>query len=187
MHVRGRTDPRMALAAPRAMKTPRLAAHLVLVAVLSQAGLADEPKKGTPAPAKVAKPRSTPKLATPGYLNELTRGLLRRRMEHHGNDMLMLVQGVLLLQRDVVSEMAKSIVGEPRLTRPIEGGMGDLNSALPERFFVLQDELHSRAAALVEAVKTEDDVALAARLGDLTRTCVSCHSAYLNPPDAGTP
>jgi cytochrome c556 len=46
---------------------------------------------------------------------------------------------------------------------------------------VLQDELKSRATDLAEAARLGDDVKLAARLGELTQTCVSCHSTYLEP------
>ena len=146
----------------------------------------------TPAPAAHAKsPQVEAKKdkgdTPPRVLSELARQLLRPRMERHGHDMMMLVQGVLLLQRDVVAELAKNIAAEPRLTRPRVGGEDDLNAALPERFFVLQDELHSRAGTLATAVKTDSDVALAARLGEMMQTCVSCHSTFFPQTDGGMP
>lgn len=120
-------------------------------------------------------------LGTPDYLSPLVRELLRRRMARHGRDMLSLVQSVLFLDRLTVQRLASDIAAEPRLTRPIAGGEEDLNSALPETFFVLQDALKSRATQLAQTAKATDDVALATSLGELMQTCVSCHSAYLEP------
>ena len=78
--------------------------------------------------------------------------------------------------------VASRIASEPRLVRPIVGGEYDLNAALPETFFVLQDEARLRAQALGEASRAQDDVALAKAFGRLTETCVACHSAYLRGP-----
>jgi cytochrome c556 len=153
---------------------------ILALSLLSQAPSRDAVAK--PSPTGVTKKETQPKLLTP-----LARQLLRRRMERHGHDMMMLVEGVLLLQREVVAELAKNIAAEPRLTRPMVGGEADLNAALPERFFVLQDELHSRAGTLAGAAKTDTDTALAARLGELMQTCVSCHSTFFPVADGGTP
>lgn len=153
-------------------------AAMVLAAVSSPA----EKPKAVPAAQKTPA-TAVKKLPAPDYLNELARQLLRKRMARHGHDMTLLVQGVILLQRDVVTELAGSIASEPRITRPIAGGADDLNAALPERFFVLQDQLRERARALSEVAKQKDDAALAARLGELTQTCVGCHSAYLEPKE----
>jgi cytochrome c556 len=120
-------------------------------------------------------------LSAPSYLSTLARQLLKKRMARHGKDMLSMVQAVLFLDHETTQRLASEVAAEPRLTRPIAGGEDDLNAALPERFFVLQDELRSRAQALAEAAKTADDASLARRLGELTQTCVSCHSAYLEP------
>jgi hypothetical protein len=117
-------------------------------------------------------------------LTDLARSVLRKRMERHGKMMTNLVEGVILLQRDVVLELAGTIASEPRLTRPIVGGANDLNAALPERFFVLQDQLRERAQALGAAAKQSDDDLLALRFADLTRTCVACHAAFLDPDQA---
>jgi hypothetical protein len=148
--------------------TKRLVGLLVLFAFVGGAH-ADSPptvKKG---------------LGAPGYLSPLARGLLKKRMERHGKDMLLLVQSVLLLDRTEAKRLATQVAEEPRLTRPIAGGADDLNTALPERFFVLQDELRSKARTVAEAAGKTDDVALAARTGELMQTCVSCHATYLEP------
>jgi Cytochrome C' len=95
--------------------------------------------------------------------------------------MLELVHAVLFLDHEATQRLAGEIANEPRLTRPIAGGEDDVNASLPERFFVLQDELKTRATALSDASRQSDHVALAARLGELTQTCVTCHSTYLEP------
>lgn len=141
----------------------------VMTLVLALAAHADEPKtvkKG---------------LGAPDYLSATARGLLKRRMERHGKDMQLLVQAVLMLDRDAAKRIATEVAAEPRLTRPIAGGENDLNTSLPERFFVLQDELRVKAKAIAEAAGKSDDVSLAARTGEMMQTCVSCHSTYLEP------
>lgn len=117
-------------------------------------------------------------------LGPLARQLLHRRMERHGDDMVRLVIAVTLLQRDKAQLFASDIANEPRLTRPLPGEREELNAALPELLFVLQDELRSRAKTLVETARHGDDHAMAADLGLLTQTCVACHSVFLKPsPD----
>lgn len=121
-------------------------------------------------------------LATPDYLSALARQLLKKRMERHGRDLSRLVVGVTLLQREVVKELAGDIASEPRIVRPLAEGRDELNSALPERFFVLQDGLRMRAKELADAALKKDDVALAQSFGKLVEICVGCHSAYLTDP-----
>lgn len=120
-------------------------------------------------------------LKEPDYLPKLARQLLRERMERHSDEMVQLVMAVTLLQRERVIVLANDIAAEPRLTRPIAGGDNDLNMALPNQLFVLQDELRSRAKTLADAAKKPSDAALATALGKVTETCVACHSAYLHP------
>lgn len=103
-------------------------------------------------------------------------------MERHGKDMSHLMTGVVLLKREVVEPLAQSLAGEPRITRPLPDSRDDLNAALPERFFVLQDELRERARSLAEAARTKDDKQLGEAFGRLTQTCIACHSAFLNSP-----
>lgn len=146
--------------------------------------LAAEPKKA-PLKAEAAtatkKPTLKQGLEAPSYLSPLARQLLKQRMKRHGSDMLAMVRSVLFLDHDTTQRLASELAAEPRLTRAIAGGADDLNAALPERFFVLQDELRSRALELSAAAREADDAKLAARLGEVTQTCVSCHSTYLEP------
>ncbi|MDY7226252.1 cytochrome c [Hyalangium rubrum] len=134
---------------------------------------AAEPKK------KVSEAKASPGLPAPDYLPESARGLLRKKMERHGQDARDLMFGVALLQYDVARATALRISAEPRLVRPIAGGEDDLNALLPERFFVLQDEARTRAQAVAAAAEKKDDKALAESYGRLMETCVACHAAYL--------
>lgn len=139
--------------------------------------------------AQAAEPKAATKpqeaelgLGAPDYLSALARQLLKKRMERHGRDLSRLVVAVTLLQRDVVKELAGEIASEPRIVRPLAEGRDELNAALPERFFVLQDALKLRGKELAEAAQKKDDVALAQSLGKLVEICVGCHSAYLSDP-----
>lgn len=158
------------------MKWTRMAAVVLVALAVASAEAGPQPKKAPP-----PKDSTTPGLKPPDYLGELARQLLKERMGRHGRDTSRLVQAVVLLERDVVKELAQSIANEPRITRPTPGATDELNTALPEQFFVRQDELRERAKALVAAAKGGTDDELAARMGDLMRTCVGCHSAYLEP------
>lgn len=151
---------------------------VLLALVTACVALGGPPVKKAPPPPK---DRSAPALKTPDYLNELARQLLKERMARHGKDVSRLVQAVVLLERDVAKELAQTIATEPRITRPTPGASDELNSALPEQFFVRQDELRERAKALAVAAQNKSDNDLADCLGDLMRTCVGCHSAYLEP------
>jgi cytochrome c556 len=147
--------------------------------------VAAEPAAKKPeAVAAAKKPTLKQGLEAPSYLSPLARQLLKQRMKRHGTDMLTMVRSVLFLDHETTQRLASELAAEPRLTRAIAGGSDDLNAALPERFFVLQDELRSRALELSAAAREGDDAKLAARLGEVTQTCVSCHSTYLEP---GTP
>jgi cytochrome c556 len=129
----------------------------------------------------VAGDTPAPRLKEPSYLPPLARQLLKKRMARHGDEMMRLVMAVTLLERERVKALADDIAKEPRLVRPLPGGENDLNASLPEKLFVLQDQLRDRATALTEAASQPNDAALATALGKVTETCVACHSAYLNP------
>ncbi len=79
-----------------------------------------------------------------------------------------------------VARLAGAIASEPRITRPGVGSGDELNAELPERFFVLQDELRSKAKTLADAALDAPGDALVQKYSDLTRTCVSCHQSFLD-------
>jgi len=133
------------------------------------------------------RPRATPPvgidvLRAPEGLSEAARQALRRRMQRHGQDMIELMTAVTLLDHQAAKAAADRIGAAPALTRPKAGGVGDPGIALPERFFLLQDEARTHAHALGEAARRRDDAALASHLGALTSACVSCHAIWLEGP-----
>lgn len=160
---------------------PLLPALLVMLAFPAAAD--DKKPKPSPKPPVAAKEpaRDDQSLGRPEYLSDLARQILRRRMERHGRDMIHLMTGVVLLRREVVQTIAQELSREPRITRPLPDARDELNSALPEKFFVLQDELRDRAKALEAAAKGSSDKELGESFARLTQTCVACHSAFLAP------
>jgi len=164
-------------------RRPLLLAGVLSAGVFLQASAAEpeKPRSGAPAKAKAPekKARASEGLPAPDYLPDTGRALLRKKMDRHGLDARELMYGVTLLRYDVARGAAQRIASEPRLARPEAGSEDDLNTALPERFFVLQDEARLRAQAVMAAAEKRDDKALAESYGLLVQTCVSCHSVYL--------
>lgn len=159
---------------------PLVPALLVLLAFPAAAD--KKPRPSTKAPVVAKEPaRDDQSLGRPEYLSDLARQILRRRMERHGRDMIHLMTGVVLLRREIVQTIAQELSKEPRITRPLPDARDELNSALPEKFFVLQDELRERAKALEDAAKGRSDKELGESFARLTQTCVACHSAFLAP------
>jgi cytochrome c556 len=105
--------------------------------------------------------------------------MLEARMQRHGQEMMFLVVNLVILQREEAARAADEIAEEPRLARPATGDADSLNALLPKRFFELEDELRERARALSSAARAKDDSRLIAAYGQLTATCMSCHSLYL--------
>lgn len=165
---------------PFSMRTSLVGVLVIGSSVLGAGPAPKAPREGK-APKVAAAPAPRKGLEAPAYLSPLARQLLKQRMHRHGGDMLALVQSVLFLDHATTQRLAGEIAAEPRLTRPIAGGADDVNAALPERFFVLQDELRSRALDLSAASQKPGSPELALRLGELTQTCVSCHTTYLEP------
>jgi hypothetical protein len=156
-------------------------ALLMVLLAVSLAVHADEKKPDEKKPAQKAPAKEEPGLGRPDYLSELARQILRRRMDRHGRDLHQLTTSVVLLRRDVARTLAEAIATEPRIVRPLPDSRDELNTALPERFFVLQDELRERAKSLAEAAKKGSDRELGETFSRMMQTCVACHSAFLNP------
>lgn len=102
--------------------------------------------------------------------------VLRVKMNRHGAQMQELVSRVVLLDDDGIARAAGAIFDEPALARPLSGD--ELNGLLPERFFVLQDELRQRAKQLVIASGRGDRAAVALEFTALSKTCLDCHQVY---------
>ena len=124
-------------------------------------------------------------LAASPRIPPAARAVLEHRMQRHGEQMRELITKVILLDDDGAARIGGEIYDEPSLARPIGGD--ELNGLLPERFFVLQDELRAGARGLVEAVARHDRAAASDGLARLTRTCVACHEVYLHETPAGNP
>jgi hypothetical protein len=128
------------------------------------------------------RPTAQEALPQPASLPPAARQVLKTKMGRHDTQMRRLVSSVILLDDDAVARVAGEIFDEPALARPIAGD--ELNGLLPDRFFVLQDDLRSRARALVIATQQRNRALVADELAALTRSCVACHDAYLNESGA---
>ena len=123
---------------------------------------------------------AAPKHLTEPPLSLTARALIHQKMVNHSKQMTDLVWAVVLLNYPQSAELAQAIAAEPRLGRPTSGDATELNSALPPRFFELQDELRTRAQHLETAARVRDPGATAKAYGQLAETCVSCHDAYIS-------
>jgi len=90
------------------------------------------------------------------------------------------------LDRPTIRILAGRIADEEVIARVGAAGASK-RPPLPREFFVAQDELSVNARQLAVAAKEGgDDRSIAERFAAVTRTCVTCHSAYLHGrPDAG--
>lgn len=123
------------------------------------------------------RPVAREELPTSAAIPPAVRQVVRSKMARHDVQMRALLSRVVLLDDDGVARAAGEIFDEPALARPIAGD--ELNGLLPERFFVLQDELKAGARRLVVASQKRDHTAIAEEFGALARSCVSCHQAFL--------
>jgi hypothetical protein len=123
-------------------------------------------------------PTARETLQEPAHIPAAARQVLRHRMDRHGDEMRELVLRVVLMDDDAAARIAGEIYDEPMLARPIGGD--ELNGLLPDRFFVLQDELKARSRHLVEALARKDRPAIGEQFGALAKSCVACHEAYLH-------
>jgi cytochrome c556 len=114
-------------------------------------------------------------------LSMTARALIHQKMANHAKQMTELVWAVIFLDFDQAARQADAIATEPRFARPASGDATELNTALPPRFFELQDQLRQRAQLLEAVARTRDASAVAKSYGALAESCVSCHAVYLNP------
>jgi hypothetical protein len=129
------------------------------------------------------RPTAHESLPEPASLSPVARQVLKAKMGRHDTQMRRLVSSVILRDDDAVARVAGEIFDEPALARPVAGD--ELNGLLPERFFVLQDDLRTRARALVIATQQRNRTVVADEFAALTRSCVACHDVYLNESGAG--
>jgi hypothetical protein len=114
----------------------------------------------------------------PEPLSPAARELLKTRMASHARDMGELVSAIMLLDYPRIARLGNAIASDVNLSRPISGDATELNSALPEKFFVRQDQLRAGAKALAAAAEAMDPVRVASEYGRLSEGCVRCHADY---------
>jgi hypothetical protein len=123
------------------------------------------------------RPAARDELPAPATLDPAIRQVLKTKMGRHDLQMQALLSRVVLLDDDGIARAAGAVFDEPSLARPVAGD--ELNAALPERFFALQDDVRRIARQLVIASQAHDRAAVAEQFGTLAKTCVACHEAYL--------
>ena len=114
----------------------------------------------------------------PEELSPTARALLRDRMSSHAQDMSQLVSAIMLLQYSDIITRAEKIADDVNLSRPITNDATELNSSLPEKFFLHQDDLKLAAHVLATAGRTANPYQVAVSYGKLSETCVRCHADY---------
>jgi hypothetical protein len=127
-------------------------------------------------------------LPAPDHVSQQTRSEIKARMARHGETMSNLVRSVVLLDRRTIRVLAGRIADEEIIARTDAKGEKK-RPLLPPAFFAAQDELSASARQLAIAAKDGgDDKLVAERFAAVTRTCVTCHSAYLHGrPETGPP
>jgi hypothetical protein len=130
------------------------------------------------------KPAAREELAAPATIPPALVQVLRTKMGRHDFQMRTLMSRVVLLDDDGIARAAGEVFDEPALARPLAGD--ELNGMLPERFFVLQEELRQHARKLVMASQRHDRAAVADEFAALSKSCLSCHEVYLRGRDFST-
>ena len=147
---------------------------LLVCGTLTMTGACATPQAQPPPPqqSQLARAVSTPsRMDPPEYLPPAARQILKTRMASHVRQMSDLVSAIMVLDYPNIADGAERIASDASLSRPITGDATELNSALPEKFFVHQDDLRKQARAL-----NADRVADA--YGHLSEACVRCHAVY---------
>jgi hypothetical protein len=118
------------------------------------------------------------RLRPPEPLSGTARTILRARMDSHARDMGDLTSAIMLLRYPEIEEGARRIAGNVSLSRPLSADATELNSALPEKFFLYQDELRLEAKTLAEAAGRQHAFDVADSYGRISQVCVRCHATY---------
>ena len=93
-------------------------------------------------------------------------------MASHAKDMGDLVSEIMLLHYDRIQDGAQRIASDATLSRPLTNDASELNSALPEKFFLYQDNLRLEARTLAEAAGRQHAFDVADSYGRLSQVCV---------------
>ena len=131
-----------------------------------------------PARERWDRPRRRSACLNPDHVTPELQAEVKARMARHGETMSTLVRSVVLLDWNTVNVLATRIADEELIARV---GSEPKRPPLPRDFFAAQDELSQSARQLAAAaVAGKDDKLLADRFAAVTRTCITCHSAYLH-------
>jgi hypothetical protein len=114
----------------------------------------------------------------PQPLSPQAKALLHDRMASHAEDMSDLVSAIMLLEYSRIITRADKIASDVNLSRPISQDATELNSGIPERFFVRQDDLKAAARALGEAARSANPYRVADAYGRVSEACVRCHADF---------
>lgn len=182
-HDADRIDLGLLLAEPQGMFGPQRrrtwAAALCGGIAISAACASQQARNQPPQQAQLASAVSTPnREEPPEYLSGTARAVLKARMASHTREMTDLVSAIMVLRYPTIAERADRIAGDASLSRPLTGDATELNSALPVRFFVHQDELRAEARALATAARALNPFHVADAYGRLSQACVRCHAVY---------
>lgn len=128
------------------------------------------------------KPIAREELPASATIAPAARQVVRSKMARHEAQMKALVSRVVLLDDDGVARVAGEIFDEPALARPVQGD--ELNGLIPERFFVLQDELRERARQLVIASSSHNREAITNEFAAIARSCIGCHQVFVHGDSA---
>jgi cytochrome c556 len=129
--------------------------------------------------AELTKAVSPPqRLTPPETLSPMALAVLQKRMVGHARDMGELFSAIMVLHYPEIHERAESIAADASWSRPLTADATELNSLLPEKFFVHQDELRAGAAKLAAAAARMSALEVADAYGTVSEACVSCHAVY---------
>jgi cytochrome c556 len=154
--------------------------HVAALAVWAlAASCASQSVSQPPQQAQLAQAIAAPdRTGPPEPLSPVARGLLKDRMAAHARDMGELVSAIMLLEYDGIAARADKIAGDVSLSRPTTKDATELNSSIPEKFFVRQDALKAAAHGLADAARGRDPYKVAAAYGQVSETCVRCHADF---------
>jgi cytochrome c556 len=118
------------------------------------------------------------RLGPPDDLSSTARELLKSRMASHARDMADLMSAIMVLDYPRIRDDANRIASDVSLARPLSDDASELNSALPEKFFLYQDNLRLEAKTLAEAAGRSHAFDVADSYGRVSQICVRCHATY---------
>jgi hypothetical protein len=151
----------------------------VACAVVLSVSCASQPRNQPPQQAQLALAvAAPPRLRPPEQLSETAQAILKTRMASHARDMGNLMSAIMLLRYPEISQGALRLASDASLSRPLTDDATELNSALPEKFFLYQDAHRLEGKTLAEAADRQQPFDIADSYGRLSQVCVRCHATY---------